>query len=580
MAVLRNLWGPRWRWLTITVLWLVVAILAFWGMTVGDPTMSVWDRLYAIPDFYSISISNSLAALDWRIQLARFLGPMVFASTFFAATAAVFREQWTRLRLRWTRDHVVVAGLGEKGSRLARSFHEAGRRVVAIELDPAAADAASLSRQGITVLAGRATDEATLAEAGVARASDLVIACDDATNAEVLSVAQGIARAAGRAPLRASVHLVDPQLSRLLRASELGTGTGDVRCDFFNVFQRGSRLWLAETDPFRERADGRPPHIVIVGVGRLGEGIAVSAAQEWAEHMDDGAEPLRLTIVDPEAGERFRAMRVRHPALVSCTQAEAIDYDADRPDPVAAVALDDLLGGGTVTTVFVCDEDDTLALSTALAVCHGLGSTEATVGVRTRSEDGLSLLLAQASAQTPTVTLRGFPLFDRTCSADAIDGGTNEAVARALHRDYLARAQADGTTGPTAVPWDDLDEDTRESNRRAADALLGSLAEVNCGLTPLYGWDGAGFAFTDDEVERLARREHERWVADKERAGWRHGDTRDDAAKRHPLLVGWSALDDLAQEQNRASQRDLVPMLARAGFQIVRRTPTGATAEA
>ena len=70
MAVLRNLWGPRWRWLTITVLWLVVAILAFWGMTVGDPTMSVWDRLYAIPDFYSISISNSLAALDWRIQLA------------------------------------------------------------------------------------------------------------------------------------------------------------------------------------------------------------------------------------------------------------------------------------------------------------------------------------------------------------------------------------------------------------------------------------------------------------------------------------------------------------------------------
>ena len=87
MDALRKLWSPKWRWLTLTVLWLVVAGLAFWGLTVGKPGSSIWNRLYAIPDFFSFSITDDTAALDWRIQLARFLGPIAFASTFYAAAA-------------------------------------------------------------------------------------------------------------------------------------------------------------------------------------------------------------------------------------------------------------------------------------------------------------------------------------------------------------------------------------------------------------------------------------------------------------------------------------------------------------
>ncbi len=217
-----------------------------------------------------------------------------------------------------------------------------------------------------------------------------------------------------------------------------------------------------------------------------------------------------------------------------------------------------------MTAAYVCDDDDTSALSTALFVRHGLGSTPALVTVRTRSAAGLADLL-DGTADEGIV---GFPLLDRTCSAAALDGGTNEAVARALHDDYLA--QVDPAGAPNAVAWDRLDPDVQEANRRTADGVVAALASVGCGLVPLYAWDGAGFAFTDDEVERLAEAEHARWSEERRAAGWTHGEPRDDRAKRHPLLVAWPDLPDQAKRQNRQAITALPTVLARAGFEITR----------
>lgn len=570
MDALRKLWSPKWRWLTLTLLWLLVAGLAFWGLTVGRPGSSIWNRLYAIPDFFSISISDETAALDWRIQLARFLGPIAFATTFYAATASVLRDQIARFRLRFAKDHVVVAGLGDKGSRLAASFAAAGRRVVAIEPDPANPHRATVARRGVTVLTGEATDPEVLCEAGLPRASDLVVMADDATNAEIVAVARRLERDPARPALRASVHLVDPQISRLLRVRELSAGTASVRTDFFNVFQRGARLWLDDTDPFAARPDGRPPHVVVLGVGVLGEAVAVAVAQRWAEEAGSDAPPLRLTLVDPDASARFRSLRLRHPALVLHTAAEAIDLDADRPVPDAGEAFRELLGDGTVTAAYVCDDDDTAALSTALFVRHALGATPALVAVRTRSDDGLALLVDDEVTQDPLRQIQGFSLLDRTCTAEAVDGGTNETVARAIHQDYLDRARELGITGSAVTEWEQLDRDSQESNRRAADGAVAALGRVGCVLTPYYGWDGAGFHFSEDELEILAQAEHERWSEDRRRAGWTYAAVRDDDRRRHPALVPWDELPEHEKAKNRESSAQLPPVLARAGFELIR----------
>jgi voltage-gated potassium channel Kch len=561
-------WGPKWRWLTITVVWVATAGLYLWGVASVADAPSWWDRLYGLPKLFSLGVDGGLAAKDGRIQAARFIGPLIFATTFFAATAIVFRDQWNRLRLRFTRDHVVVAGLGDKGSRVAASLRDTGRRVVAIERDPTNGDLAGARRRGITVVVGDATDRAVLAEAGVSRAAELVVLCDsDGTNAEVVDAVRGLPRDGRARPLNCRVHLVAPQLSRLLRTRELAGGPTGLRLDFFNVYQRGARQWLAAAAPFDGDQLGRPPHLVVVGVGNLGESLVVLASQRWA---DRSAEPLALTIMDGEASSRAELVRLRHPALEARTTIATIDLDTERPTREGVDGLRRLEASGTVTAVFVALDDDTRAIAVALSLRQGLGRQPCVIHVRTRFEGGLSRLVDDGVDDGLPVQLRTFPLLDRTCTAEAITGGTNEYVARALHDDYVEHARADGRTGEGVQPWATLPEDVREANRRAADHLVLALRSVGLGLQPQYGWDGATFALTDAEVDALARAEHDRWAADRRAAGWRYGPERDDEARLNPLLGPWDDLPAAVQASNLETARQLPALLARAGFEMFR----------
>lgn len=566
MVVVKRLWQPRSRWMVLSGLWLAVAALGLWGMAGKSPPGSAytaWDRLYAVPDLFALSFANDYAAVDGRIQAARFLGPLVTGATFIQASALLFREQVDRLRLRVWRDHVVVCGLGEKGLRLAMSFKDAGRRVAAVELDPASPGVPAARAHGVAVLVGDATDPAVLGQTGVRRAGELVAAADDGTNAGIAALAREIDRAGTARPLHCAVHLLDPQLCHLLRSEALEDAAEGVRLEFFNVHQQAARAWLA-AEPVLE-PDGRPAHLVVVGVGQLGQSLVVAAGQRWAER--DGGGRLPVTLVDREASGRLQALRLRHPSLERWCDLAPLGLDLDRPVPEAVDAFTDLLRSGRVTAVFVALDGDAAALSAALTVRQVLGTRPASVLVRTRSEAGLGVLLGVGRSAVPVVA---FSPLDRTCTAEIVAGGTHEQVARALHDDYLARARRDGGGGAAAVPWDELPEALRESNRQAAAALAAGLHEVDLDLLPLYRWDDGGQPLTDGEVEVLARREHDRWAEERRRAGWRHGERRDDGARTNPLLVAWEELAEADRERNRQAVRELPAMLARAGLDIVR----------
>lgn len=568
MGMLRRLWAPRSRWVVLSGLWLAVAALGWWGMAGKSPPgtpYSTWDRVYAVPDLFSLGFANDYAALDWRIQAARFLGPLVTASTFLQASALIFREQVDRVRGRLARDHVVVCGLGEKGLRLAGSFREAGRRVVAVEADGQSAAVAAARSRGAAVVLGDAADPAVLRQAGVARAAEVVAVCDDATNARIAALVRTADRPPGAPSLHCAVHLRDPQLCHLLRSEALEDATDRVRLEFFNVEQRAARAWLA-AEPVLSPPDGRPPYLVVLGVGPLGQNVVVAAGQRWADEAA-GGDRLPIVLVDPEAGGRLQALRLRHPSLATFCDVTAVDLDLDRPAPDAVDSFTELLGSGRVTAVLVCLEDEAAALSAALSVRQVLGARPATVLVRTTTEAGLGVLLDVGRSAVP---VRAFSPLDRTCTAEAVAGGTHEQVARAFHEDYLARARRDGVGGVAVVPWEELPDGLRESNRRAAAGLAGGLHEVDLDLIPLYRWDDAGQHLTEDEVEALARREHERWAEERRRDGWRWGERRDDAARTNPLLVPWDELSEADRERNRQAVRELPATLARAGFDIVR----------
>ncbi|MFC8449907.1 NAD-binding protein [Kitasatospora sp. NPDC057223] len=92
-----------------------------------------------------------------------------------------------------TRDHVIVVGLGNVGTRVAALVHELGVPVVCIENDPQARGIAAVRALGIPVVVGDAPLEAQLRRARVHRSRAVVaVTTNDAANLEAALEARAV----------------------------------------------------------------------------------------------------------------------------------------------------------------------------------------------------------------------------------------------------------------------------------------------------------------------------------------------------------------------------------------------------
>ena len=145
-------------------------------------------------------------------------------------------------------------------------------------------------------------------------------------------------------------------------------------------------------------------------------------------------------------------------------------------------------------------------------------------------------------------------------------------LAQAMHEEYVRDQKAHGetrTTNPSMAPWTELPEARKESSRAQAAHIGTKLAAVACDLAPLTDWNAEDFAFREDELDLLARMEHDRWVEERREAGWVLG-PKDPTIPASPHLVPWDELDEQTRELHRLFIRSLPKFLAQAGFQILR----------
>ena len=81
-------------------------------------------------------------------------------------------------------------------------------------------------------------------------------------------------------------------------------------------------------------------------------------------------------------------------------------------------------------------------------------------------------------------------------------------------------------------------------------------------------------SLTDDLLElreAIAENAHEVWAAARIKEGWSYGEQRDDANKKHPDLVPYSALSDSEKEYDRMMAMDTIKLVGKLGFDLVKR---------
>jgi voltage-gated potassium channel Kch len=493
--------------------------------------------------------ANEPPSVPATLQIARVLAPVVSGYAAAWALARLFRNELDRLALRWRRDHVIVCGLGPAGSILARSLADAGWKVAAIDPDPA-------RRAGVRQIVADPADPGALTAAGVTRAAHVVTLCgSDEANAAAAIAVRDVVGDAHRPVVH--VNMVDPRLCTALRSEAVASGAA---LEFFTIYEQGART-LVDRYPIPQ--SGRA---VLVGLGRLGRSVLVEIARR--------GDADEVIAVDRNATGIVADLRARWPSFGAAVRIEAVDLDAGSPEFERGRFLSAGSAAGP-QAVYVCFADEPLSLSASLALLQRLkrlpaGPRPVDVVARVTRRHGLAELVARSTGGEAIARVRTFDLYRATLHEGLLLGAMREAMAEALHREYLATIGAAAGRPPTGVPWEELTEEVKEESRAAAAAVGPRLRAVGADIVPLTEWDGEPVELTPSEVELLAILEHRRWIEWRSARGFKPAAVSNFDRRLSRSLVPWGDLEEEAREVNRSFARVLPSVLASAGQRVVR----------
>lgn len=560
--------------------WAVVGIMGGSAFILGFIGYSELDRSYSPSDVFYLTLQLFVMycespAAGWKLDISRWLAILATMSTAFIAAVALFHEQMKRISLRYVKDHAVICGIGRKGIRLVKELC-GNERVVVIEADEKNDNIPVCQQLGAVVLNGDATDSIMLGKAGVSRAKYVIAVCDkDGVNVEIAVKTGKLLQkeAHRRNPVNCFVHVVNLRLCTLFRQHGIFLNTGsNFNVQVFNIFEISARMMLKENPPDREPIGisySRRVHLVVIGFGQMGESLVTEAAK--IAHYANGKH-LCITVIDREAGTKETCFRTAYPRFGEICDIRFIasDYPLQLEQAKEWAADPNFL-----TSFFITLDDDTASLSCALSFDAVLSVFGIPFFVRMANRNGLAVLFENDDGKL-SGHIKPFGIIREICTKSFVLDEKPDRLAKKIHRNYLQKSMAAGVkmeSKPSMQPWKYLNLFYRSANRQQADHIYVKLRAVGA-LVCRETEENGSFAFTDQEIEVLAKMEHARWCAQYYLEGYTRG-PRDDEKKTHPDLVPWEELSEEAKDYDRETVRNIPEYLRLIGERVCRGQSSG-----
>lgn len=595
----------RWAWEWWTIISLAVAAACFgaYGLWIYDlcngDSPDFWSVGYHTLQLFVLHAPHLDHHVPWQHNLGRWLAAVVFFWTLVRGLLAVFRSQVRLFMARMRRGHVIICGLGRLGMHLAQEFRRGGWSVVAIEANGQAGRIATAQDAGVSVIAGDACNHNTLSRAAIGKASKVIAVCDDEQkNVAIAALAGrmvGGRRSSAKHDLECWMFIPDPRLRRTFQQDRLFPHTGEhysVNVRGLDFFELAARQILRKAQLDSERIKPGDPtvvHLVIVGFGSMGRYLALQSAR--IGHFAN-FQKLRVTVLERKGSSRPADFCDRHKRFEEvCDFTFApVDMPEGQFDPRAVIhALPRRDEPKQLVTVAVCWDSSQKPVGAGADFFQGLETDDASnlsVGVELAREPGRPQVLVFQTRKTGFAALfpaegRGdligprvhaFGTLEDTCSMEALLHEREDAIAKALHQDWydgqLREGQKPGDR-PALFPWERLPEHFKDSNRRAADHIRVKMRAIGYRVDDWQKDQVSLSSFDDDQVDLLARMEHESWSAEwvLQNYSYKPGE-RDDVAKTQPYLVPWDQLEPSVQEWDRNQVRAIPKALRLAKYGI------------
>jgi hypothetical protein len=158
--------------------------------------------------------------------------------------------------------------------------------------------------------------------------------------------------------------------------------------------------------------------------------------------------------------------------------------------------------------------------------------------------------------------------FLRHLMHDAFYSEKIESLAIAIHEKYrVINENNRNMDGDFIMPWQDLSEELKNSNRAHAKNIPNTLLKIGYDVVSVKEKQ-TFIEFTTKELCILAENEHMRWYHNRKKVGFKYGEVKDNKKKTDPALVPWEKLPE--EKKNKVYQMVKIwpEILAKSNFKI------------
>jgi len=557
-----NATGPIVRMLATAGVF-VLGVYGFWLAYLplgggGGVFAYAFDALQLVVGRFPENLSGR--ALPAPLQIARWGLPLL---TLWTTVALAWMQIRNPVRLRLVRlrgEHLVIAGDEGLAAMTVRGERKAGRAVMLWIDDPAKPWVQQAGDLGVPN-----TPSSGATALGLDRARGLLLAgSDDAANVALAGKAMETAlrvRAPGD-PLAVIARIDDPDLRAPLENRFDWNGDRSLaRLRFASLpVIAARRLFLRRPLDGFIIAGQAARRVYVLGFSATAEAFVLRLLA--AGHFRDGGKP-EIVVLDADAEHKRRIFHARRPG--ARTLADVVFRAAPVDEPVLVIeSLGEAVAAhGPASAMIIDPLVPSRALPLALAV-------DAWFHTRGEIAPPIHVHMTDRAADNLGATIFPFGGLEEFADPELLLQRESDVLARAIHEFYLEGRLAEGDrigSRLSMAEWDMLAEEVRDDNRLVADCYELKLRDIGARFV---GGVGDGFEFTADELEQLARAEHDRWKAAKLLDGWTRGDVRDDDAKAHPDIVPYDDLDEPTKDLDREQIRMISRLAGRAGKRALR----------
>jgi|GEM_PF-1083754 len=562
---INNLYS-RFEWWVICGCALLVIYLGFVGYakyyTGLNRGISLSDQLYLALGLFTLGFSAPTVEIPWQLDVARWLAPALLSYAVVKTILLMLRGQMLLLRIRRLQNHAVVCGLGEYGWPIVQALAAEGIPTVVIEPDPMHSHLGWADNVGVYVLPGNARDASNLAKVNVTQAKYLLAVTEsDAANNEVIVQAYQLKQADPESPLlKCIAHVQSHELAAVLYDDAIfSQDFSYFSARIINRQQLAARWLLLQHGPDTELIHDitrlEEIRILLLGNHAFVEDLIVRLTK--LGHYGT-AHPIHITLAGPQAAAQLEAINKRWPVLSEIISIKAKDIALSF---LSAQNAQQLINSFKPHLIYLCaaDTESTLIGTKALA---RLMTLHCQVIVCQFADDLLTRSIEPAF-QSYTQFKFVYPT-QEIFTVEAIFNVTQDQSAIAIHNHYVESQIAAGDTAAnntSLVCWEDLPETLKDANRNQADHMQIKCRVITGSLQ--YTPEQIEHALSDKKtLERLARMEHERWVAEKQLDGWHYTEgAKNIAARLSPSLISWEQLPESERQKDRDSVHNIPHLL-------------------